>query len=651
MYQATDQGAFLNLNSDAHVGLMNMAIGQYYEVGVDMRDPYWVYGGHQDNGAWGIPSQTRSWTGIRVDDAVEVSGGDGFEVLADPTNWRNVYVTAHVGMFGRLDMKTREHTPITPTPQTTVNFDEYYRPNFNEYPTEYTINPGERWIWPDIHSRTINGSNLPPQFRWNWNSPLAMSPKNPRTIYVGSNHLFKSVDRGETWRIVSPDLTQNNPKTRNSTMSGGLTRDATGAENYHTIYSIDESPLNSEVIWVGIDDGNVQVTRDGGDTWANVRPNIPGLPDTVWVSEVNASHHEAGTAYVTFDNHRMGDFDPYVYKTTDFGDTWTDLSEDIPSDLPGNSIHTLAEDPNNPNLLFIGTEFGCYVSIDGGSTWTRLMNNLPPVAVRDLVIHPREQDLVAGTHGRSIWILDDISPLQQLSESIMKKEVHFFDQMRATKWLNRTDYSKRTSLKFNGENPPSGAAINFYLRSQPQDSVEVTVRDSFSGRERTWEMRAHEGINRTYWDLEFGPPEREREALRQQMETALTEARNGVQNSEYTKALQVMAQDVLAAHRAPDQYEEVEYPPMDSYREVLLAHLDGVERELEEASSAEELNDVRSQLLRFSPVVGDKAFFGFYDEPITPTEATPGTYRVEVRVGDRTVTGPLRLRKDPMLDD
>jgi photosystem II stability/assembly factor-like uncharacterized protein len=651
MYQATDQGAFLNLNSDAHVGLMNMAIGQYYEVGVDMRDPYWVYGGHQDNGAWGIPSQTRSWTGIRVDDAVEVSGGDGFEVLADPTNWRNVYVTAHVGMFGRLDMKTREHTPITPTPQTTVNFDEYYRPNFNEYPTEYTINPGERWIWPDIHSRTINGSNLPPQFRWNWNSPLAMSPKNPRTIYVGSNHLFKSVDRGETWRIVSPDLTQNNPKTRNSTMSGGLTRDATGAENYHTIYSIDESPLNSEVIWAGTDDGNVQVTRDGGDTWTNVRLNIPGLPDTVWVSEVNASHHDAGTAYVTFDNHRMGDFDPYVYKTTDFGDTWTDLSEDIPSDLPGNSIHTLAEDPNNPNLLFIGTEFGCYVSIDGGSTWTRLMNNLPPVAVRDLVIHPREQDLVAGTHGRSIWILDDISPLQQLSESIMKKEVHFFDQMRATKWLNRTDYSKRTSLKFNGENPPSGAAINFYLRSQPQDSVEVTVRDSFSGRERTWEMRAHEGINRTYWDLEFGPPEREREALPQQMETALTEARNGVQNSEYTKALQVMAQDVLAAHRAPDQYEEVEYPPMDSYREVLLAHLDGVERELEEASSAEELNDVRSQLLRFSPVVGDKAFLGFYDEPITVTEAAPGTYRVEVRVGDRTVTGPLRLRKDLMLDD
>lgn len=650
MYQATDQGAFLNLNSEAHVGLLNMAIGQYYEVGVDMRDPYWVYGGHQDNGAWGIPSRTRSWAGIRVDDAVEVSGGDGFEVLADPTNWRNVYVTAHVGMFGRLNMETRQHTLITPTPQTTVNFDEYYKLNFDEYPTEYTINPGEHWIWPDVQSRTINGSNLPPQFRWNWNSPLAMSPNNPRTLYVGSNYLFKSVTQGDRWRIVSPDLTRNDPETRNATLSGGLTRDATGAENYHTIYTIDESPVNSEVIWAGTDDGNVQVTRNGGEAWTNVRDNIPGIPDTVWVSEVEASNFDAGTAYVTFDNHRMGDFEPYVFKTTDYGTTWTDISKGIPSELPGNSVHTIAEDFENENLLFVGTEFGCFVSLDGGNSWTRLMNGLPPVAVRDLVIHPREADLVAGTHGRSIWVLDDITPLQQLSETVRKKKIHYFDQPVATKWLNRTNYSKRTELKFNGENPPPGATINFYVRSQPEDSVDVTVTDPFSGRERTWTIGAHEGINRTYWDLDFAPPESEKQSLRRRLRDVLSEARDGVQDSGYTEALQVMAQDVLAAHRAPDQYEDIEYPPMASYREVLLAHLDGVEGELNDASSSEDLNDIRSQLIRFSQVVGDKAFFGFYDDPLAPTEANPGTYRVEVQADDTTVTGPLRVRKDPMLE-
>jgi len=650
MYQATDQGAFLNLNSEAHLGLLNMAIGQYYEIGVDMRDPYWVYGGHQDNGAWGIPSQTRSRTGIRTDDAVEVSGGDGFEVLADPTNWRTVYTTAHVGKFGRQDMKTRRHKPITPTPQTIVNFDEYDQPDVDEYLTEYTINPGERWLWFDIQTRTVNGSNLPPQFRWNWNAPLAMSPKNPRTVYVGSNHLFKSVDRGNTWRIISPDLTQNRPDTRNSTLSGGLTREATGAENYHTIYTIDESPRDSEVVWVGTDDGNVQVTRNGGDTWSNVRANIPALPDTIWVSEVEASHHDTGTAYVTFDNHRMGDFQPYVYKTTDFGQTWTNLSDDIPSEPPGNSVHTIAEDPETPNLLFVGTEFGCFVSLDGGTSWDRLMGELPPVAVRDLVIHPREADLVAGTHGRSIWILDDITPLRQLTETVRRKDAHFFDQPVATKWLDRTNYAKRTDLKFNGENPPPGAMINFYVRSQPQDSVRVTVKDPFEGHQRSWMIRAHEGINRTYWNLQFEPSEAEEDSLRRQLETVLTDARQGVQNSEYADALRVMAQDILAAHRSPDPYEEIEYPPMSEYTKVLLAHLDGVEGELESAASPDDLNSVRDQLTNFSQVVGDKAFFGFFGEPVRPIEADPGTYRVNVQVDGKTVRGPLHLRSDPMTD-
>ena len=275
-----------------------MAIGQYYAIGVDMRDPYWVYGGLQDNGGWAIPSNSRDRQGVLNDHVTVTNGGDGFHMQVDPTDWRTLYTTTHVGYFGRQNMETREHVFITPTPYTTSNFDEYYDPDFDDIQTNYSINPQERWLWGDITNRSINGTILPPQFRWNWNAPLVMSPTNPRTIYVGSSYLFRSIDRGDTWRIISPDLTTNNPETRNTTNSGGLTKDATGAENTGTIYTIDESPVNSGVVWVGTDDGNVQVTRDGGANWINVRGNIPGIPLGVWVSRVEASHFHEGTAYV-----------------------------------------------------------------------------------------------------------------------------------------------------------------------------------------------------------------------------------------------------------------------------------------------------------------------------------------------------------------
>jgi photosystem II stability/assembly factor-like uncharacterized protein len=649
MYQATDQGAYLNLDGEAHIGFLNMPIGQYYEIGVDMRDPYWVYGGLQDNGGWGIPSQTRSQYGIRLDDAIMVNGGDGFHMTADPTDWRTVYTTAQAGAYGRMNMATFEHTFISPTPQTTVNLDHYYAPDFDELPIEYTINAGEQWLWRDIPSRTVNGSNLPPQFRWNWNAPLAMSPNNPRTIYVGSNYLFKSVDRGETWHIISPDLTRNNPATRNPTYSGGLTRDVTGAENHHTIYTISESPVDARVIWVGTDDGNVQVTRSGGASWTNVRGNLPGLPDTVWVSQVVASHHGAGTAYVVFDNHRMGDRNPYVFKTTDYGATWTDLSDGIPREHPGNSVHTLAEDRENENLLFVGTEFGAFVSIDGGATWHPLMNNLPPVAVRDLEIHPREADLIAGTHGRSIWIMDDITPLQQLSAAVMERDVHLFASPVATQWLDQSSYPHRTGLKFNGANPPGGAPISFYVRSQPQDSVQIRIRAATGDRVRTLRMRAHEGINRVYWDLTFPPSDAAVTAMEDRLRRVLTATRAAVERTDETDMLLVLAKDLLADHRAPDEYDDAKYGPMRAPRVVLRKHLSHVATALDSATTADMLNDVREQLVRLAPLMGDDIYLDrIYGRPVGDEVAQAGAYHIDLTVGGRTVQGDIHVRHDPM---
>ncbi|GAG05671.1 unnamed protein product, partial [marine sediment metagenome] len=261
-------------------------------------------------------------------------------------------------------------------------------------------------------------------FRFNWSTPIVLSPHNPRTIYLGGNHLFMSVDRGDHWKIISPDLSKNDPvKTRRET--GGLTSDTTGAENYGTIITISESPLTPGLIWIGTDDGNVQITRDSGANWENIRLNVPGVPEDLWVSRVEASRFKKGTAYLTFDGHRSDKFKPWVFKTTDYGKTWTSISNNIPD---GHSVYVIKEDLKNPDLLFVGTEFAVFYSINGGRTWTKLNNNMPTVAVHDLVIHPRDNDLIAGTHGRGIWILDDITPLQQATKKVLEADAHLFER-------------------------------------------------------------------------------------------------------------------------------------------------------------------------------------------------------------------------------
>ena len=651
-YNATDQGAYLSVDGGASLLSFNhMAIGQYYQIGVDMRDPYWVYGGLQDNGGWAIPSNSRDRQGILNDHARVVNGGDGFHMQVDPTDWRTVYTATHVGYFGRHDMKTYEHVFITPTPQTTVNFRDYYDPDFGESQTNYSINPQERWLWGDIPNRTINGSILPPQFRWNWNSPLVLSPTNPHTLYVGSSHLFKSVDRGGTWRIVSPDLTRNDPGTRNSTNSGGLTKDATGAENHHTIFTIDESPINNAVVWVGTDDGNVQVTRDGGVTWTNVRGNIPGLSGGggAWVTRVEASHFDEATSYVTIDRHWWDDTGPYVYKTADYGVTWQDLSGDIPREVPGNTVYTIVEDAHNPNLLFVGTEFGVYVTLDGGGHWVRFMENLPPVAVRDLVIHPRDADLVAGSHGRSIWIADDITPLRQLTSEVLASDVHLFESRVATKWRSMSKGRIQNHFTFRGQNPPRGAAISFYLKSDPDDSVRVTVEDLLTGRSRTLWAEGRQGVNRVRWNFQFLPTAHEMERHRTGLSEVLETIGRHVAETRREEHLAQMRKDLLARQRYPSLYEDAEYPDKNDARRLLLDHLGHIRDRLDEADSVRDMFGVREQLLAYSQVVGDRAFFGFFGGELRTFVAPAGRYRVIVTVAGKDYVGSVTVREDPII--
>lgn len=650
-YMATDQGAHLTVDGGKSVfAFNNMAIGQYYSISVDMREPYWVYGGLQDNGGWGIPSNSRDRLGILTDHAIEANGGDGFHMQVDPTDWRNMYTTAHVGYFGRMNMATREHTFITPNPQNIVNFADHYDAAFDEAPVNYSINPEERWIWRDVENRTINGANLPPQFRFNWNSPLVMSPSNPRTIYVGGSHLFKSVDMGATWRIISHDLTRNDPATRNSSNSGGLTKDATGAENHNNIYTIDESAIDPAIVWTGSDDGLVHVTRNGGTSWNDVTENITGLPKGSWISRVEASHHDPATAYISVDRHWWDDYKPYIYRTRDFGESWQLIVNGIPAETPGNSVHTIVEDHQNPDLLFIGTEFGAFYSQDAGNSWKTFMDNLPPVAVHDLVIHPRDNALVAGTHGRSIWIVDDLTPLQQWKDDIADARLHVFPPPLATQWLDLSAGRQQPDMIFKGKNPTAGASITYFLDRAPTRMVKVTVADLTTGRIAEWEEEGHEGLNRTYWDFEFAPTSDQVSLHRDgllAMAGTIEEAIGNAEGERQLDLLEHMRKDLLATQRYPQLYEE-EYSDRTDAQMLLLEHLKFVRSHIKDAKTVSDFFKAREQLLAYSGIVGDRAYFGFYGSELRTTRAAPGTYRVTVKAIGREMGQIFNVRTDPM---
>jgi photosystem II stability/assembly factor-like uncharacterized protein len=442
----------------------NLPVSQFYHVSVDMDMPYHVYGGLQDNSSWVGESEYPG--GITSGRWENMYGGDGFWMFVDPTDPDYLYAESQGGEIGRVNRRTHEARNIKPLP------------------------------------RYQEG-----KLRYNWNTPIHVSPTQKGTIYLGAQFLFRSRDYGQTWDRISPDLTTNDPAKQKQEQSGGVTVDNSSAEMHTTIFAIAESPKSPEVIWAGTDDGNLQVTRDGGKTWTNVVGNIQGLPKNAWVSSVEAGHFDAGTVYATFDAHTFGDMRPYAYKSTDFGATWSAL---VASDAPVRGYaHVVKEDLVNKDLLFLGTEVGLWVSLDGGKRWAHYKGgDLPSVAVRDLAIHPRDNDLVIATHGRGIWIIDDITPLRALTPAMLATNVVFMPARPTLQRVSASGGWANGDAAFVGPNPPGDAVITYYLKKRHifgDMKIEVLGPDGrLLGTVPTSKRR---GLSRVTWSMRLKAPQ------------------------------------------------------------------------------------------------------------------------------------------------
>ncbi len=440
-------------------------LGQFYEVSLDNQKPFWVYGGLQDNGSWSGPSGTLNSEGITNDDWYRTGGGDGFYSVVDPTDPGIVYVESQNGSLSRLEMKTGERKSIKPESR-----------------------PGEK------------------RYRFDWNSPIVISPYNNRTIYFAGNRVFKSMDRGNTW-TWSDDLTKDQDREKLPIMGAlpdkNMLSRHDGVETFGQIVTFAESPIKEGLLYAGTDDGNLQVSRDGSRTWKNITANIPGVPKNTYVSRIVPSRYAEGTAYLTLDGHRADDYSTYVFVTNDFGESWKSIKSNLPA---GVTARVIREHPRNQNLLFMGTEFGAYVSFDRGARWTRLQGNFPTVRVDDIQIHPRDNAMVLATHGRSIWVLDDLSPLERAADSILASDIHLFDVAPATHFRL---YNRKGNIGhkwFTSPNPPYGAVINYYLKDKPKDDVKITITNSAGTVVRDLKGPKEAGLSRVVWDLRLNSP-------------------------------------------------------------------------------------------------------------------------------------------------
>ena len=474
-------------------------VGQFYAVSADMRKPYYICGGLQDNGSWCGPSATRNANGILNSDWFRVGGGDGFYTANDQSDWTILYSESQDGATNRVDLRAGRSNSIrprapgqgrgaapageTPEPATQAAAQFGFGGNLN----------------PNVVPTPPEGTN----YRFYWNTPFVLSPHNPRTIYLGGDRLFRSYDRGDTW-MASPDLTKNIGRNDRPILgiagSAPMASKHDGAASFSNIVTIGESPLIPGIVWVGSNDGNLQLSRDGGNTWKNVADKVSGVPKETHVSRVEPSHYDGGTCYATFDGHRTDDHKPYVFKTTDFGETWTSIS----SNLPQGNVNVIREDPKNKNLLYLGTEYAFYISLNGGKEWKRFMNGLPTVRIDDILVHPRDNDLILGTHGRSIYIMDDITALQQMTDATTANaDAVLFDIRPATSFV--TDIQKSILVEgakfFRGQNPSQGSAISYWLKSGANEDVRITISD-VTGRDiRTLVGTRNAGLNRVQWDL------------------------------------------------------------------------------------------------------------------------------------------------------
>ena len=450
LWETYDQG-------DNFRKLNNIPIGQIYALGLDNRDPYYVYVGMQDNHSWMGPSRTRGWIGITNDDWRQTGFGDGMYQQPNPINHRFVYGNSNGGGYYRFDPETGDMIDIRPRASSTES-----------------------------------------RYRWDWVSPSLVSSHDPTRVYLGGNRLFVSQDNGESWTRTE-DLTRREDRNEMELMGvrgADITISANdGTSSYGEIVVIAESTIDSEVLWVGTDDGNLQLSRDGGTTWSELSNNVQGVRNGTYVSRIASSILGPEVAYVAFDAHRDGDFSPYLFVTKDFGETWTPLMNNLPS----GSINSFLEHPDNPNTLFVGTEHSVFVSTNNGSDWAKL-ENLPTTAMDDMAIHPREKDLVIGTHGQSVWILDDTSPLAEWALSDSEQSPHIFSIRDATIFNYKKDTSYRGQAEFHGTNPVSGAIITYRLGEGSGPAI-MHIQNPTGETIRSMSVPPSPGTHRVNWDL------------------------------------------------------------------------------------------------------------------------------------------------------
>ena len=547
----------------------NIPVAQFYHIAVDNEYPYNVYGGMQDNGSWAGPAYIWKAQGIRNSYWQEISFGDGFDVIPDPDDSRYGYSMSQEGFVAIYDRET--------------GYNEYIRPTAPE---------------------------LEDKLRFNWNSAIAQDPFDNNTIYFGSQFVHKSTDKGVTWDIISPDLTTNDKSKQKQDESGGLTMDATGAENYCTVIAISPSPVEKGVIWATTDDGKVQLTKDGGDTWTEVSKNIKGLPSFIWIPQIKVSNKNAGEALIVANNYRNFDYTPYAYRTADFGKTWERI-------VDGNDVESytlsILQDPVEPKLYYLGTDDGLYISIDGAASWTKWKNDYPTVNTMDLVIHPREHDLVIGTFGRAAWVVDDIRPLREIAASankVLDKTVHLFTPPTAYQAMYQQPTGSRfgADAMFSGENRRGGAMISYVVNAPEKkkdekeekgdytedkikyDSLTLQVYNSKGDLIRTLKQKTPEdkGVNRMYWGLEEkGVNRLTRRELNTDREPGGTEVLPGTyklklafgdQSSETTIEVKADPRRTIPTNILQSKYDAIK--EMEAKQELAVGHVEQLKEKI-----------------------------------------------------------------------
>ena len=465
MYLGTDGGVYFSIDRGATwFFIQNLPVGQFYHVAVDNQKPYRIYGGLQDNGSWMAPSAAPG--GMGNSNWMNIYFGDGFWTVPDPNDANIAYAEYQGGTMARIDLTTLKSVNIKP----------------QQTPKEEKL-------------------------RWNWNTPIVTGVANNKNLYVGAQYLYKSADQGRTWDRISPDLTTNDKKKQEQEESGGLSADNTSAENHCTIFTIAESPLDANMIWVGTDDGNLQLTQDGGKTWTNLSKNYAasGIAAQSWVSSIEPSRFDKNIVYATFDNHMYGDHKTYLGRSTDMGKTWKMLTSE---EFTG-FAHKIREDLKNKELLFLGTEMGLFATLDGGGSWFRMKNNIPEYAlVRDIQIQPETNDLVLGTHGRGIIVVNDITPMRELTQEIADKDVYLFPNKPIPVTMGKYGAGGFPSNGgWDAGNPPSIQPIQYYLKERASSGeVKMEIYDADGKLVQIVPAGKRKGINMVYWNLRYTPP-------------------------------------------------------------------------------------------------------------------------------------------------